>query len=51
MNEAIQDGYMQDAQGRLVPEGSVKDVDKARDSLVREIAGKAMALRGHEGFP
>jgi len=36
---------MQDAQGRLVPEGSVKDVDKARDSLVREIAGKAMALR------
>jgi len=45
MNEAIQDGYMQDAQGRLVPEGSVKDVDKARDSLVREIAGKAMALR------
>ena len=45
MNEVIQDGYMQDAQGRLVPEGSVKDVDKARDSLVREIAGKAMALR------
>lgn len=45
MNEAIQDGYMQDAQGRLVPEGSVKDVDKARDQLVREIAGKAMALR------
>ena len=45
MNEAIQDGYMQDAQGRLVPEGSVKDVDKARDSLVREIAGRAMALQ------
>jgi len=45
MNEVIQDGYMQDAQGRLVPEGSVKDVDKARDQLVREIAGKAMALR------
>ena len=36
---------MQDAQGRLVPEGSVKEVDKARDSLVREIAGRAMALQ------
>jgi len=42
---AIQDGYMQDAQGRLVPKGSIRDVDLARDQLVREIAGKAMALR------
>jgi len=41
----IPDGYMQDAQNRLVPVGSVKDVDKARDSLVREIVGKAQALR------
>ena len=46
MNEAlIQDGYMQDAQGRLVPKGSIRDVDLARDQLVREIAGKAMALQ------
>lgn len=42
---AIPEGYMRDAQDRLVPVGSVKDVDKARDSLVREIAGRAVALR------
>jgi hypothetical protein len=42
---AIPEGYMQDAQDRLVPVGSIKDVDKARDSLVREIAGRALALR------
>ncbi len=46
MNEtAIPEGYMRDAQDRLVPVGSIKDVDKARDSLVREIAGRALALR------
>ncbi len=42
---AAPDGYMQDAQGRLVPVDMVKDVDKARDALVREIAGKALDLR------
>jgi hypothetical protein len=36
---------MQDAQGRLVPVGMIKDVDKARDGLVREIAAKALDLR------
>lgn len=41
----IPDGYMRDAQNRLVPVDMVKDVDKARDQLVREIAGKALALR------
>ncbi len=40
----IPDGYMRDAQNRLVPVDMVKDVDKARDQLVREIAGKALAL-------
>ena len=46
MNEAvIPEGYMQDAQNRLVPVNMVKDVDKTRDQLVREIAGKALALR------
>jgi len=39
------EGYMADAQGRLVPLGMVKEVDKARDQIVREIAGKALALR------
>lgn len=42
---AVPDGYMQDAQGRLVPVDMVKDVDKARDGLVREIAAKALDLR------
>lgn len=37
-------GYMQDAQGRLVPESMVKDIDKLRDQLVREVAGAAIAL-------
>jgi hypothetical protein len=41
----IPDGYMQDSQNRLVPATMVKPLDKARDSLVREIAGKALALR------
>lgn len=45
MSEAIQDGYMTDGQGRLVPVNLVKDVDKTRDGIVREIAGKALALR------
>lgn len=41
----IPEGYMQDGQGRLVPAKLVKEVDKTRDQLVREIAGKALALR------
>ncbi|MGD9611178.1 MAG: DUF3164 family protein, partial [Desulfovibrionaceae bacterium] len=41
----VPEGYMQDGQGRLVPVRLVKEVDKARDALVREIAGKALALR------
>lgn len=46
MNAATtRDGYMKDAQGRLVPVNLVKDVDKVRDTLVREIAEKALALR------
>ena len=46
MNEvAIPEGYMRDAQDRLVPVGLVKDVDKTRDQLVREIADKALALQ------
>jgi len=42
---AIPEGFMQDAQGRLVPLKMVKDVDKTRDALVREIVGRAIALR------
>jgi len=37
-------GYLQDAQGRLVPEKLVKPIDKARDSLVQELISKAAAV-------
>jgi len=33
----IPEGYMQDAQGRLVPTAMVKDVDKLRDELVHDL--------------
>ena len=46
MNQtSIPDGYMEDAQGRLVPVNMVKDVDKARHDFVLEVVGKATALR------
>jgi len=41
----IPDGYMQDAQGRLVPVAMVKEVDKARHELVLDLVAKAKALR------
>lgn len=37
-------GYMEDAQGRLVPEHLVAEVDKHRDEVVREIVAKAREL-------
>ncbi|SOZ12059.1 DUF3164 family protein [Cupriavidus taiwanensis] len=37
-------GYMQDAHGRLVPETMVKPIDKARDSIVHELAARAIEL-------
>lgn len=39
------EGYMQDAQGRLVPAETVRDIDKARDELVREKVAKVLALQ------
>lgn len=42
--ETIPDGYKQDAQGRLVPLESIKEIDLARDSLVTEIIKKANQL-------
>jgi hypothetical protein len=38
------EGYMQDPQGRLVPAGVVKDIDKLRDQTVREIVKKAQLV-------
>lgn len=36
--------YMEDAQGRFWPASKVKDIDKARDNLVKEMMVKAQAL-------
>jgi hypothetical protein len=37
----IPEGFWERADGTLVPETKVKEIDKLRDSLVREIIGKA----------
>jgi hypothetical protein len=37
----LPDGYLKDAQGRLVPRELVKDIDLARDELVGELVDKA----------
>lgn len=39
------DGYMEDAQGRLVPLDQIKDVDMARHELVMELVGEFLTLR------
>ena len=35
---SVPQGYMQDPQGRLVPEGMVKDIDKLRDQTVQKLS-------------
>jgi Protein of unknown function (DUF3164) len=44
VSNAVPKGYMQDAQGRLVPEAMVKDIDKLRDQTVQEIVSQAREL-------
>lgn len=44
MSENIPDGYMRDAQGRLVPDSLVKPIDKLRDDVVLNIVTKAKIL-------
>lgn len=46
MENKVPTGYMENTQGHLVPIESVKPIDIARDSLVREIVDKARALNG-----
>jgi hypothetical protein len=41
MTDTIPQGYWQDANGRLIPEDMIKDIDKARHELVMEIVAKA----------
>lgn len=38
---AVHEGYMKDALGRLVPEETVKEIDKLRDQTVRKIVQSA----------
>lgn len=47
MTTQVPDGYMQDAQGRLIPIETIKPVDQARDQLVREIVKQAQNLATH----
>lgn len=39
----IPEGYMEDQQGKLVPLDMVKDIDKERDMLVRDLVERAKA--------
>jgi len=41
----IPDGFLQNAQGHLVPRNLVSDIDMARDDLVRDIIRNARALQ------
>ncbi|MBZ9574391.1 DUF3164 family protein [Modicisalibacter sp. MOD 31.J] len=40
----IPDGYRLDAKARLIPEDSIKPIDKARDELVQELVTTAIEL-------
>lgn len=37
----IPPGYWQDARGNLIPDANVKDIDKLRDQVVRDLCSKA----------
>lgn len=38
-------GYRRDTQGRLIPEGQIRPIDKMRDELVRKLVRDALPLR------
>lgn len=44
-NPKVPDGYMQNAQGHLIPADKVKTIDKLRDDTVRRLIGKARQLQ------
>ena len=41
---AVPDGYMKKADGSFVPVANIKPIDMARDALVKDIVGSAIAL-------
>lgn len=49
MTTEIPSGYMQDSQGRLVPNKMVKPVDRERDKLVQSLIGIAKTEQGRLG--
>ena len=42
----MKEEYMKDAQGRLVPVEMVKEIDRERDSIVKELVAKALDVAG-----
>lgn len=44
--KTIPSGYREDAMGRLVPESAIKEIDLARDDLVKELIEKAQQVAG-----
>ena len=42
---ALPRGYWQDASGNLIPIAKIKDIDKARNKVVYDLAEKAIAMR------
>ncbi|MDO0944629.1 DUF3164 family protein [Chromohalobacter israelensis] len=42
--QQIPEGYRTDAKGRLIPEDTIKPIDKARDEIVQELVTKAREL-------
>jgi hypothetical protein len=44
MNNEIPDGYMKNSKGGLDPVSMVKDVDKARDDLVKDVVRKTLSM-------
>ena len=42
----IPDGYWEDARGCLIPVEQSKEIEKARDGLVREKVAKVKAMHG-----
>lgn len=43
-NAAIPEGYLKDAQGRLVPQEQVREQDKLRDAIVTDLVKDALAI-------
>lgn len=44
MTKSIPAGYMQDAQGRLVPDSQVREQDKLRNAVVNDLVSEALAI-------